>query len=65
MKWILKAVLALIAACVAAAAMYVVVWVWIIGGLFTLVSNTDWSGGIKPVIQSMWCGEAGCTDENS
>lgn len=23
-------------------------------------SQQDWSGGIKPVIESLWCGKPGC-----
>lgn len=25
-------------------------------------SEQDWSGGIKPVVEKIWCGRPGCTD---
>lgn len=27
------------------------------------VSNTDFSQGIKPAIESIWCGQPGCSNE--
>jgi heme/copper-type cytochrome/quinol oxidase subunit 2 len=28
------------------------------------VSKQDWSNGIKPVIESIWCGNPGCLENN-
>lgn len=29
----------------------------------TIAGDQDWSGGIKPVIESMWCGKPGCLNK--
>jgi hypothetical protein len=26
-------------------------------------SETDWSGGLKPVLERVWCGKPGCLDK--
>lgn len=26
----------------------------------TMAGDADWSGGVKPVVERVWCGEPGC-----
>jgi hypothetical protein len=35
-----------------------------IGVVATKVISQDWSGGIKPVIEKLWCCEKGCLDHH-
>ena len=28
----------------------------------SVVGQQDWSGGVKPVIEQIWCGKPGCLD---
>lgn len=29
----------------------------------TLAGDADWSGGVKPVVERIWCGKPGCLDK--
>jgi hypothetical protein len=29
----------------------------------TVAGEQDWSGGVKPVIEQIWCGKPGCLDK--
>lgn len=44
----------------------IVVW-FIMGSVLYQVYNaakgTDWSHGVKPVLERVWCGEKGCLDK--
>lgn len=44
-----------------------IVLYWIVIGVIvvktaTVASEQDYSGGIKPVIEKIWCGKPGCMD---
>jgi hypothetical protein len=39
--------------------------IWVGGAVLaykavTVAGEQDWSGGIKPVIERLWCGKPGC-----
>lgn len=39
-------------------------WYALVGfAAFKVMVSNDFSGGIKPVIEKVWCGEAGCFDK--
>lgn len=51
-----------------AAVFVIIILFWIGAALVTYTvagkaADQDWSGGIKPVIERLWCGEPGCLDK--
>jgi ABC-type uncharacterized transport system permease subunit len=50
-----------------ASAFAIVLWftVYVAGVVYVAykAANVDWSGGVKPVIERVWCGEVGCMDK--
>ena len=51
-------------------ACFLIVCYFVVMGVFaykalTLVGDADWTGGVKPVIERIWCGSVGCMDSPS
>jgi hypothetical protein len=46
---------------------FIIIGAWIVFGVISYkaiaaASEQDWSGGVKPVIEKLWCGTPGCID---
>jgi len=49
-------------------ALIILIWILIAGAMIWManqVSKQDFSHGVKPVVESVWCGKPGCADEQS